>query len=84
MGSMMHGSWACGPFGFMGGTWGGIVSLVFWGAVAALLVWAVVRFTRPREPTGARETAIDVLKRRYAAGEIDREEYERMRHSLGG
>ena len=81
---MMHGGWACGPLGFMGGPWAGIGNLVFWGAIAALAVWAVVRFTRSRETAGPRDSALEVLKRRYAAGEIDREEYERVRHTLDG
>jgi putative membrane protein len=83
MGGMM------GP-GMMGGAWplwmglGGLVMLAFWGALAlgvVLLVrWAVG--ADPRPTGGAAEAALDVLKRRYAAGEITREQYEQTRADL--
>jgi putative membrane protein len=34
--------------------------------------------------TGAPEDPMDVLRRRYASGEIDDEEYERRRRALSG
>lgn len=57
--------------GFMG--FGGLVFLLLIG----LLVWALVRGFGSGTvlPTGS--SAEDILKARYARGEIDREEYER-------
>lgn len=58
---------------------------LFWIAVAALLIWALVSVVGGLGPTDAtgrddRESAEEVLRRRYAAGEIDEEEYrERLR-----
>jgi uncharacterized membrane protein len=57
---------------------GGLLSVVFWGAVIYLLV-ALVRET-PRAGRG--EEPIEIAKRRYASGEIDEAEYERIRHAL--
>ena len=58
---------------------------LFWIAVAGFLAWAVVSAIGssgsddPRGPS-SRETPEDTLRRRYAAGEIDEEEFrERLR-----
>ncbi len=54
-----------------------IVMTLFWVAVAALIVWALVRLTsRSSRNTGTsypkgQQTATDILKARYARGEID-------------
>ena len=83
MGGMM------GP-GMMGGGWplwmglGGLVMLAFWGAlvlgVVLLVRWALASDARPTG--GAPESALDVVKRRYAAGELTREQYEQTRAEL--
>lgn len=61
---------------------GTLVMVLFWVAVLALVVWAVRSFV-PREGAGTRDTALDVLNRRYAAGEISQAEYEQARRVLG-
>jgi putative membrane protein len=63
---------------------------VFWlmalAGVALLVVWFLR--TRPPSPTAAqvpmREMPLHILDRRFAAGEIDAEEYKRSRDLLGG
>jgi putative membrane protein len=58
-------------------------------AVIGGLIWLALSGSRrassgtaaPEAPR-ALETPLDVLKRRYAAGEIDREQYEQMRQDL--
>jgi putative membrane protein len=66
--------------------WGGIAWIVFWVVAAGALVWLVaiaVRRRGPREAVGPRgETPLDILKARYARGDIDREEYETRRRDL--
>ena len=59
---------------------GSFVWIVFW----ATLVYFFVSFTRgPQPSTGdKKEDPIDIAKRRYASGQITREEYERIRHDL--
>ena len=78
---MMH-DWG---YGFSGGWWGWlgpVLMVVFWAAVIAgivfLIRWLVLRSSPPEK----QESAIDILKRRYAGGEINREEYERMKKDL--
>jgi len=70
---------------------GGVGMMVFWAlipiAIVALIVWAVVTFARSagRSNTAASrsETPLDVLRRRYAAGEINKEQFEEMQRSIG-
>lgn len=62
----------------MGGMW-------LWWLIAIIVVaaftWASVRVTSgDRDKT--KETAEEILKRRYAAGEIDRADYERRLRDL--
>lgn len=60
---------------------GGLTMLVFWGAVIAGIV-LLVRQVGQGGSAASRETPIDVLKRRYAAGEITQEQYEQMKQDL--
>jgi putative membrane protein len=69
----MDGSWA---------VFGMVMMIVFWGAVIAVAVWAIESF-RPRESQSRRETPLAIAERRYAAGEISREEFEQIRRDLG-
>ena len=77
------------PFSGNGWLWGlgtalgWLVMLAFWGALIAgaiLLFRAIASRTEPRASSG--EDPLEVLKRRYAAGEITREQYESMRDVL--
>lgn len=71
----MHGSdW------LMGGMW------IFWLAILVGLVllarWVMIAgSTRPSEPK--KESAEEILKKRYARGEIQRQEYEQKLQDLG-
>ena len=59
--------------------WLGMASMVvFWVAIIFLAVWAVRRLTGD-EPEGKAE---QVLKERFAAGEIDRDEFESRQRVL--
>lgn len=74
---MMDGNWI---WGFMGFAW------LFWLVVLGLIVWAVVTVVknsqRRIEPPGTPDSPIEILKRRYARGEISREEFEQMKKDL--
>lgn len=64
--------------GHMAGMW------VWWLiaiVVIAALGWGIVQ-SASRNAGRTAESAEDVLKRRYAAGEIDKEEYERRLQDL--
>ena len=68
--------------------WGfGILGMLFWLALLVLvvvLIWRLLdggRDDARRE--GERETPLEILEKRYARGEIDRDEFERMKRDLG-
>ena len=59
-----------------------IIPLLLIGAVAYALGWRP-QFNQTK-PTQADQTPLEMLKARYARGEIGREEYEQMRRDLEG
>lgn len=71
-----------GVMGWAGWLWP-ILMLVFWVALIATIVWLVGglfrRSSRPAETSG---DALEILKRRYAAGQITREEFMEGRKLL--
>lgn len=72
-------------FGHMwgGGHWilGGLMMVVFWGLIIGLIVLAVRGFSS-RSETAPQLNPLDILRERYARGEIDEDEYERRKAKL--
>ncbi len=80
---MMNGDFG---FGMMNG-FGGILSIIFWIAIIALGVWLIsdlVSRTNRQTPSGLppAESALDILKKRYARGEITKEQFDETRRNL--
>ncbi|MCA3748391.1 MAG: SHOCT domain-containing protein [Rubrobacter sp.] len=92
-GGMMD-DWGWGPGGMMDGGRGffgilwTLVPLLFWGGLIALIVWAVVRITSGQGSSDDHRaragSAEEILRERFARGEIDAEEYERSLEVLRG
>ncbi len=80
--------WGFGPWMMGSGWWGfgWIFMIVFWGLVIIaliLLIRSLVRLSRPNERKEAgRDPAMEILRQRYAKGEIDKEEFERKKRDL--
>ena len=74
--------WGVGPW-FWGPSWwpwGSLVMVGFW--VAVIVVLAVL-FRRLGWPTSGRsDSALEILRSRYARGELSREDFETMRRDL--
>lgn len=75
-------------WGTGGWIWMGIM-MVAGLALLAVLIYAAFRclsrYIAAAGPSSAvRETPLDIARRRYAAGEISREEFERLKADLGG
>jgi putative membrane protein len=62
---------------------GGGMMWIFWILILIALVWFVVFATRQTGDSQKREnSALEILKERYARGEIDRDEFKQMRDDL--
>ncbi len=75
-------------FGMMNGFgYGGIFSIIFWIVIIVLGIWLVgslVSRTNSQPPASVppAESALDILKKRYARGEITKEQFDEMRRAL--
>jgi putative membrane protein len=58
-----------------------VVGLVFWGFVVAGLI-AVTWWLARRARAGGHNRALDLLRERYAKGDISKEEFEERRRNL--
>lgn len=76
--------WGYGGYG-LGGIGMGISMLLFWGLIIVAIVLLLRGFggksggDTPRLPE---KTALDILRERYARGEIDKAEFEEKRRDL--
>ena len=68
-------------FGYGMGYFGWIFMVLFWGAIIWLIVWLVNQNRRTNNDHG-RRTPHEILKERYASGEISRKEYEEIKREL--
>ena len=77
-----------GPEQMMGWHWGGmwIFPLMFFAVIAfcVFMMSGRCRFNRPKhhEDAGKTEDALDILKKRYAKGEITKDEFEQMKKDI--
>ena len=56
---------------------------ILWIIVIVVLIYFVKEFAGGGQKTENKgETALDILRKRYARGEISKEEFERMRDEL--
>lgn len=79
----MMGPWMMGGFGWM---W---LMPIFWILFLGLIIWGIVALVRgasqPRgidTGSGQPDSALEVLRKRYARGEINKEEYEEKKKDL--
>ncbi len=80
---MMDGNFG---FGMMNG-FGGIFTILFWVVIIGLAVWLIsslVSRTNSQPPANLppAELPLDILKKRYARGEITKDQYDEMRRDL--
>jgi len=70
--------------GWMWGAWGigmGLLMLLFWGAVIVGIV-LVIRWLISQGKASPSDTALQILRQRYARGEINKEEFEAKKRDL--
>ena len=81
--------WGMGP-GMMGwgnmGWFGPIFMIIFWVLLIVLIVllirWLLSSGHGDNQDRGRGESALEILKKRYARGEIDKEEFEAKKRDL--
>jgi putative membrane protein len=76
-----HYGW--GP-GMMWGWWGmgWIFMIVFWGLIIVGLIFLIRSLIRATKTSKGEESALDILKKRYARGEMNKEEFEQKKKDL--
>ena len=82
---MYWGFWGFGP-----GLWG-VLGGLLWIVIWALLIWGLIRwfasgnrqrpYSHPDQQPGA-PSALEILRQRYARGDIDAATFEQMRERL--
>ncbi len=77
MSNMGSFGWGMVPFGW-------VFMLLFWGlvivAIVALVKWLTDQSFNPGKPPA--KTPLDILRERYARGEVDTEEYTQIKRDL--
>ena len=77
---LLFGSFGMGGYGMMGFGmgFGFLFMMLFWGA----LIWLVVTFINAAQPGKQEEESSNILKKRYASGEISKKQYGEMKKEL--
>ena len=55
--------------------------ILFWGLLIGLIVWAITKISK-RDGSELRTSHIEIVKERYAKGEISKEEFEQIKSDL--
>lgn len=85
---MMMGGWGYGPYGgYAGGYWwmgliGMLVQVLFWIGIVVLAVRFFGHYSKKHHVGTLHDNALDILRERYARGDIDLEEFQRRRQEL--
>jgi putative membrane protein len=61
--------------------WGSFLWIAFWAFVIYAIV-SLVRGSQPDKPERHNDEPIEIAKRRYASGAIDKDEFDRIRRDL--
>lgn len=62
---------------------GGLMMILFWGALILFVVWIVREIHgKNSDKIGNSKSPLDILKERYAKGEIDKKEFDEKKKDL--
>ena len=68
---------------FMGNIWFGWIMWILIISLIFVLIWSNTRERDKYLPFDKNESPIDILKKRYAKGEITKDQFEQMKKDLG-
>lgn len=71
-----------GDWGHMSWGYGGAFMWLIFMVLIGVVIYFVVRGEKWMKRGGSDETALDILKKRYAKGEITKQEYEKIGKEL--
>jgi len=81
-----RGMWWGHGWGYGGMMFGGLLMIIFWGSIIVLAVlavrWIAGNNSQREAPPQPRQSPLDILKERFARGEIDKKEYEERKKTL--
>jgi len=81
---VMNGSGMMGGYGYGSNPLGAILSLASWALILGGVALLVVYFVRNAKSSSASsEAPLDILKARYARGEITKEQFDAIKRDLG-
>ncbi len=60
---------------------GGIFMILFWVGLVILISWIVMKIVKGSS-SESKSDALDIVKERYAKGEISKEEFEQIKKDL--
>jgi len=72
-------------YGMFGGQFmwvGMLLHLLLVVGVVLLIIWIIKKLTQPKHVNVESSNAIEIIKERYAKGEITKEEFENLRKDL--
>jgi len=54
--------------------------VICWGVIIALVIWGITRLSK--HSSRSESNALDIIKARYARGEINKEQFEELKKDL--
>jgi len=56
--------------------------MIFWLVLLVIIVLFTMNFFKKKEDLDKRDSALDILKTRYAKGEVSKEEFEQVKKDI--
>lgn len=66
------------------GLGGGLMMIISWAAIVLFIIWVVkeIKDKGSSDTTHSSKTPLDILKERYAKGELSKEQFESMKKDI--